>query len=186
MQWCMCRVEIPSHLTQQLITHFINQPDELQARWVLFTHGSFHFELWMRRWLCVLCASLPQQAFILKHCPEEISQTLSLCYLGMLPPFTQDFSWSFTVKLVHRKTFSNKGTGDQRGNNVFRAVKRQEMAGSHDWLIVSLLLSFIHFLLDSSLDQHSLHHLSALVFNLQQSKGLFPQNRSLSLVWFML
>lgn len=96
------------------------------------------------RWrLCVLCASLPQQAFISKHGPEEISQTPSLCHWGMLPPFTQDFSWSFKVKLVHRKTFSNKGTADQGGNNVLKAVKREEMAGSHGWLIVFCCFLFI-------------------------------------------
>lgn len=130
----------------------------------------------MHRRLCVLCASLPQQAFVSTRCPEEISQTPSLCHRGMLPPFTQDFAWSFTVKLVHRKTSSNKGTGDQRGN---KAVKRQE-----SWLAYRFCCCYCFFLinfLESSLDQHSLHHLGTVVFNLQQSKGLFCRDSFLQL-----
>lgn len=126
--------------------------------------GNFHFETWMpTAAACVVCffttAGLLLKALSWGNKPDTV-----IVSPEDAPPFAQDFSWSFTVKLVPRKTFSNKGTGDQRGNNVFKAFKRQEMAGSHG--------SFFFHSLESSLDQHSLHHLSTPVFISQQSKGL--------------
>lgn len=54
----------------------------LQGRFYFPIKRSFHFELCNHHGVCTLRASVSQQAFTLKHCPKEISQTPSLCHWG--------------------------------------------------------------------------------------------------------
>lgn len=131
--------------------------------------GNFNFETRMpTAAACVVCffttAGLLLKALYWRNKPDTV-----IVSPEDAPPFTQDFSWSFTVKLVPRKTFSNKRTGDQRGNNVFKAFKRQEMAGSDGWPISWLFFPFSWIVIRPAF---SVPLVSTPVFLLQQSKGL--------------